>query len=84
MKLKCKMCNGTGLIPNPNFEECRRAWVGVKKGDCEHCPDHTRNLCNKGEKIACYNCNGMGYMEIDENLWEIEQEKEKMKQEAKP
>ena len=79
MKFKCKVCNGTGLIPNTDFEICRsaefREWAGIKEGDCEHCPEHFRNLCKKGEQIVCYNCNGNGYMEIDENLWEIIKEK---------
>jgi len=83
MKLKCKVCNGTGLIPNPDFEACRswdwREWTGIKEGDCEHCPDHTRPLCRKGEQIVCYNCNGNGYMEIDENLWEMNEIKELVK-----
>ena len=85
MKFKCKVCNGTGLIPNTDFEICRsaefREWAGIKEGDCEHCPEHFRNLCKKGEQIVCYNCNGNGYMEIDENLWEIDtflDENEKM------
>jgi len=76
IKLKCKRCNGEGHILNPYFEACRspdvRAEIGLcKEGDCECCPEYYYKLCQKGEFVECPNCNGNGFIEIDEDLWDI-------------
>ena len=76
IKLKCKRCNGEGYVPNPDFEACRspdvRAEIGLyQEGDCEHCPEYLHDSCQEGEYVKCPNCNGNGFMEIDEDLWDI-------------
>ena len=64
MHLKCEICNGTGRIPNPDFEMCkdrnsREVMCQIEReGDCAHC--EIRDRCSKGEWVECYNCGGQG------------------------
>lgn len=60
---KCRVCDGKGVIDNPDFESCRNEQVrkhhGMKEGDCDHCDREVKSECNKGERISCTNdfCN---------------------------
>jgi len=72
MKFKCKVCNGTGLIQNPYFEVCANdKELGVKEGDCNHCPEVVKRACKEGEFTTCHNCGGKGYLIIDEDVWKL-------------
>ena len=69
---RCRVCEGSGEVPNPWFEACRdpatRVEYGIKEGDCPRCP--LRNECRNGEFITCPNCGGRGYLKLDEKQWE--------------
>lgn len=56
LQIKCGYCDGTGKIPNDDFEACMKA--GDKDRDCHRCPDF--NECRKGEEIDCEYCQGRG------------------------
>jgi len=79
MKFKCRVCNGTGMVENAYFEICR-TWEEVgeldmyalsRSGDCKNCPTYYREKCGEGEFVPCSNCDGMGEMTVDLNLWEV-------------
>ncbi|OYT31165.1 hypothetical protein B6U93_04030 [Candidatus Woesearchaeota archaeon ex4484_78] len=71
MKFKCKICNGKGLKKNPYYQLCIRVEeLGVKDWECRNCPDFILTRCRKGKFIICDNCDGKGYLIIDEEVWE--------------
>lgn len=73
--LKCKICNGTGVVNNMYFEICARldeevlAHYNMRQGECRKCPFRSR--CNEGEFTDCANCDGRGKLLLDERDWEI-------------
>ena len=72
---RCKVCEGSGEVPNPWFEACRdpatREEYGIIEGDCLHCPLRSvRSECQRGEFISCPNCEGCGLLRLDEEKWE--------------
>ena len=74
MKLRCKVCKGTGLEKNPNYECCKfddNNWDKMKerKGCGTWCPAY--KLCKVGKKQDCHNCNGDKYRIIDDDRWEL-------------
>ncbi len=80
MKLtkKCKKCDGTGQLPNPDFEYCvklteedRKKYGGLAEGDCDHCVPFIKEDCDRGEFIYCLHCEGKGRVE---QVIEIEDE----------
>ena len=78
MKFKCKMCGGSGQVENDAFEICkkmskeRREEYGIKIGECNNCPFYKD--CHEGEYITCPYCMGKGYMEVDDEFWEVVKE----------
>lgn len=64
-------CNGTGRIPNPDFEACRDRDSPIM--DCRTCQQADPALygaCYQGEEIPCEGCGGSGNTCIDEDEWE--------------
>ncbi len=79
MKLtkKCKKCDGTGQLPNPDFEYCAklseedREKYGLTIGDCDHCEKAIQTDCKRGEFIDCLQCEGKG---MTDQTFDIEEE----------
>lgn len=77
LRKKCKKCDGTGRISNPDFEHCRRLSkedlerYGLSAADCDHCDKAIQADCKLGEFIDCPDCEGKG---IFEQVFDIEEE----------
>jgi hypothetical protein len=66
MKFACLVCEGTGEVPNPSFEQCVKEEDSYR-GRCGFCPYFSG--CNQGEFIFCDNCQGGGELDLDPQKW---------------
>lgn len=64
---KCKVCKGSGEVPNPDFEQCANLNDEIPKGKCQGCVYYSD--CSKGEFVFCDNCSGNGSLTIDLSKW---------------
>ncbi|MDH7510911.1 MAG: hypothetical protein QHH04_07710 [Methanolinea sp.] len=78
--LRCRLCKGTGEIPNEQFRICRE----LKSHDIKkyfHMPTEDEvpsddavppDACNGiPERVQCPVCEGAGTIEFDEEEWEL-------------
>lgn len=70
-KYLCLECNGKRKVQNPNFEACLNEdndWEKLKGNPCnKSCPAY--NMCNEGEETNCGECDGKGYLIINDKQW---------------
>ncbi len=72
-RMKHLVCGGTGIIDNPDFEDCRHLSEEERPKNCEACrKNHSLiyELCHRGERIQCVRCRGQGYLDFDVDEWE--------------
>lgn len=66
-EMKCEICNGEGIIENPNFEACIDPEHEFHDKLCsKKCPDY--EYCSEGEFITCWNCDGKGFIFTKEGV----------------
>ncbi|HVP24910.1 MAG TPA: hypothetical protein VMS81_02920 [Methanomicrobiales archaeon] len=79
IRLTCRRCKGTGVIPNVAYEACRTMQSQEAKRyfymNQEHetpGEDDRTNGCAVHEKtVTCPRCDGNGILEFDEEDWEL-------------
>jgi RecJ-like exonuclease len=79
IRLTCRRCKGTGEIPNVAYEACRTMQSEEAKRyfymDQEHgTPEEADRSdgCAVHEKtVPCPQCDGHGFLEFDEEEWEL-------------
>ena len=78
IRLTCRLCKGTGTIPNIAYEMCRTNSPGARRHfyyDYYEVPDEVgegSNGCAVHEKtVPCPRCDGNGSLEFDEEEWEL-------------
>ena len=79
--LRCRLCRGTGEIPNEQYRICRELRSHeIKKyfhmptaDEVSSDDDLAPDACNSiPEKIQCPVCEGAGTVEFDEDEWELQ------------
>jgi hypothetical protein len=80
--LTCKLCKGTGVIPNERFEICRvikseevkrHFRLHTETEEIEEEPDEAgiEVECGEPPTVRCPRCDGDGVLEFDEDEWEL-------------
>ena len=77
IKLRCRLCEGTGRFPNTEFERCKMPslreeelnYFGYTPENCKTCSIYEE--CQKGEIVDCPQCEGQGIIYFDSMGWEL-------------
>jgi DnaJ-class molecular chaperone len=79
IRLTCRLCKGTGVIPNVAYEACRTMQSQEAKRYFYINQEHNAEEANeKGDgcavhekTVTCPQCDGNGVLEFDEEDWEL-------------
>ena len=77
IRLTCRQCKGTGIIPNIAYEMCRTMQSPEAKRhfyfDYDDVPDEVNpDGCAVHEQtVPCPRCGGHGFLEFDEEEWDL-------------
>ena len=79
IRLVCRRCKGAGKIPNIAYEMCRtmqsheaKRYFYMNQEEAPPEEDDRSNGCTVHEKtVPCPQCDGHGFLEFDEEAWEL-------------
>lgn len=79
--LRCRLCRGTGEVPNEQFRICQelrshevKKYFHMQADDLQNSDDEIPpDACNGiPERIPCPACEGSGTLEFDEEEWDLQ------------
>ena len=79
IRLTCRLCRGTGTVPNPVYEACRtirspearRHFYFDYDGEPDQPEEGSDGCAVHDRKVSCPQCLGHGVVEFDEEEWEL-------------